>query len=152
MQNHKCQTKHTRVSVLNEENREWRYSKLPKRKFTSSCLTPAQRRAVINLRMSQGLLGKKRILTALNYSENKNPECTTSVSVIPHQQQHPLIQQQGPRETHFLITQQQNAINKMTEKESKDEEDGLLELNTDSEEAARLENCIIYAIFVIFLS
>ena len=36
--------------------------------------------------------------------------------------------------------------------ESKDEEDGLLELNTDSEEAARLENCIIYAIFVIFLS
>lgn len=30
------------------------------------------------------------------------------------------------------------------------DDDGLLELNLDSEEATRLENCIIYAIFTIF--
>ena len=30
------------------------------------------------------------------------------------------------------------------------DDDGLLELNLDTEEANRLENCIIYAIFTIF--
>ena len=35
-------------------------------------------------------------------------------------------------------------------RKSEDEEDGLIELNLDSEEAIRLENCIIYTIFVIF--